>query len=469
MKKLIILSFLLAFMGCKDLVDFTEVENPNLSESSVVGQLNSSNVWLTGMERQLSLLLNEIVINAEIASDNYVNTQTFYNQFLDILAITAQDDDVADLQFDLHRLREMAVFGKQEVGPNDENYSAATEAEYNYFEGLAYMYAGMYFTGLPATPGGSALSDAENYAQANTLFDAAIGLNPLPEYYLAKARTNYLLGNKSDAVSAAAQALSVGGNDFLRSAGFDQIEGPSNTMESSLYERGTFDDLQPLPTLDFLDPKYSFETTDVDDPVYYLKSEEAFLIQIEAAIADGDLTGAKTMMETLAGVVAARGTKSVDDSIEGRTEPAPGSRPDSSCVTVNGRAGLVLERGEGNVDIPNISGTSLTQADIDALADANGALEVLYRTRQEIFIAEGMRMVDMGIKLVISETEQLQNANVTDGSTGTAPQIPAFIDAVKDQLDAITYDPANCTATTVVDVNQILVANQGDKAVLPFH
>ena len=475
MKKLIIFSFLLAFMGCSDVVDFTEVENPNLSEASVVGQLNSSTIWLSGIERQLSLLVNEFVINAEIVSDNYTNVETFFNQFLDELAIIAQDDDIADLQFDLHRLREMAVFGKEQVGPADENYTAEIEAEYNYFEGLAYMYSGMYFTGLPAEAGGVPLTDAENYAQAISLFDAAIALISKPEYHLAKARVHYLLGNQAEAVSAATAATDASA-DFLRFASFDEQEEPDNTMELALYERGTFDDLQPLPTLDFLDPKYSFNTAQVDDPVYYLKAEEAWLIQIEAAIADGDLGTARTIMGALLDLVNARGTKSVDDAIEGRTERNPKSRPDSSCVVVNGRAGLVLDRNEVDmdgrnvlVDIPNISGTSLTQADIDSMTDEDTALEILYRTRQEIFIAEGLRMVDMGVKFVISETEQLQNDNVTAGGIGTEAQIPSYIQNVANQLDAITYDPGTCTATTVVNVTEILVANKADKAVLPFN
>ena len=97
MKKLIILILpVLLVMSCNGLVDIAEVENPNLSEASVVGQPNSAGIWLRGIERQLSLTLNEIVINAEIASDNYTNTQTFFNQFLDGLNISAQDDDVID-------------------------------------------------------------------------------------------------------------------------------------------------------------------------------------------------------------------------------------------------------------------------------------------------------------------------------------------------------------------------------------
>lgn len=82
------LALSISFSSCnEDLIDFTDVTNPNLSEQSVVGQANSSKAWLTGIKRQNALLYNEIVTISEIASDNYVNSQTFYNQLLDNLTI----------------------------------------------------------------------------------------------------------------------------------------------------------------------------------------------------------------------------------------------------------------------------------------------------------------------------------------------------------------------------------------------
>lgn len=468
MKKLLIISIIFFSFGCNDLLDFTAVENPNLSENSVVGQPNSAAIWLTGIERQLSRVLNEIVINAELASDNYNNDQTFFNQFLDGLNITPQDPDIQDMQFELHRLREMAKFGTAQVGPGDPNLEPNTQAEFLYFEGLSHLYAGMYFTGLPPSAGDAPISSTEHYQMAISILGNAIGINALPSYHLAQARAYYYTGNKTDAVNAASQAIALNG-DFLRSAKFDETEDPVNTMEDGLYERGTFDDLQPLPTLDFLDPKYSFNSAAEDDPVYYLKAEEAYLIQVEAALADNDLDKAKDLMGILLDLVSSRGMKSVDDSIEGRTHFAEGSRPNTDCVVVNGRSGLVLTRSAGDITVPNISGTSLTATEIDALATTEEALHVLYRTRQEIFIAEGIRMVDMGVKLVISEVESLQNINISSGGLGTAPQIPAFIDAVRNQLDLITFEPGSCEASTAIDLNAILINNRTDVAILPFH
>ncbi len=63
---------------------------------------------------------------------------------------------------------------------------------------------------------------------------------------------------------------------FTRTARYDAAEGPVNTMQDALYDRSTFDDFQPLPTLDFLDPKYSRLSASEDSPIHYLKAEEAY-------------------------------------------------------------------------------------------------------------------------------------------------------------------------------------------------
>ncbi|MDX1365874.1 MAG: hypothetical protein R3243_16840, partial [Arenibacter latericius] len=146
-----------------------------------------------------------------------------------------------------------------------------------------------------------------------------------------------------------------------------------------------------------------------------------------------------------------------------------GSRPDTTNIVVNGRSGLVLYRGGDRVSIPSVSGTSLTQTEIDNMTANDAALELLYRTRQEIFIAEGIRFVDMGIKMVINENEILQNENISDGDPSTVPVIPSFIAAVVDDLDAINYEVGSGVVTTVIDLNAILVANKTSSEVLPFH
>ena len=204
-----------------------------------------------------------------------------------------------------------------------------------------------------------------------------------------------------------------------------------------------------------------------------LTAEEAYLILAEANLADNNLNAAKQNLNDLLGIVGGRLVRSIDDSGEtrGNQENAVDDeiRPNNSSVIVNGRAGLVLDRHQGMVNIPAVSGTSLTTADVDSMTLDDNALILLYRTRQEIFIGEGIRFVDMGIKFVINENEILQNDNINDGDPGTTPIIPAFIDTVKDELDEITFDRDNNIATTQLDLNTLLVTNKSSSLVLPFH
>ncbi|WP_109097922.1 hypothetical protein [Aquimarina sp. AU58] len=473
MKKIFLYTLTIVLLiGCtddlKDATDFTSVENPNLSEASIIGKPNSSSIWLEGIERDLSITLNEILILAELGSDNYVNTQTFFSQFLDGLEIRIDDPDMRDTQFRIARVREAAKFGLESVGPNDSEYNTETEAEYNFFEGMSYLYAGMYFSNLPQEELGPTFTSVQNLTSAITSFDLAIGLNPKAEYYLAKARANYYLGNKAEAVQAANDALGLSTN-FLRSARYDELNGPSNRLEDAFYERATFDDFQPLPSLDFLDPKYSFVDANQDASVHYLKAEEAYLIIAESNLADNNVGAAQTNLEDLLTLVATREVRTIDDSIEGRTQQSPGSRPDKATVVVNSRPGLVLDRQAGNVMVPSVSGTSLVQTDIDAMTGGDTSLELLYRTRQEIFIAEGLRFADMGVKLVIHENEILQNSNISEGDPGTVSVIPSFINSNIANLDAFTYDDGTGVVTTAIDLNSILVANKTSNEVLPFH
>jgi tetratricopeptide (TPR) repeat protein len=471
MKKIIIICLAIFTLGCTgdfgEVVDFTKVENPNLSEASVVGQPNSASIWLSGLERQLALVFNETLILAELGSDNYVNTQTFFNQFMDDLDIQITDIDMRDTQRQIQRLRELALFGIEQVGPGDPNYDAETEAEFNYFEGLSYLISAMYFSSLPQEPVGTPITSQQHYLNAIAAFDAAISINNKPEYNLAKARANYYLGNKTDAVAAANAALALS-TDFDRFVLFDQANGPSNTLEDALYQRATFDDFQPLPTLDFLDPKYSFLSTSQDAPVHYLKAEEAYLILAEANLSDNDIISARTNLNSLVNLIGTREVRNIDDSIEQRTQVAEASRPDNSSVIVNGRSGLVLDRQSANVSIPSISGTSLTVDDIAVMEDNDVGLALLYRTRQEVFIAEGIRLVDMGVKLVIDENEILLNENINEGDPGTEPLIPPFIASIATDLDEITYNAETGIATTVINLNDILVANKTSDMVVPF-
>lgn len=481
MKKIKIFSYMLLVFAallaaCEDTDTAFNPQNPNLSEDAVLGVPNSAGKLLLGCERQISLAMNEIVVITEIASDNYANTQTFFNQFLDNLNIDATDDDIDDAQFTFHRLRELALKGLNDIGPADPNFDDDEAAEFNFMAGYAHLLSAMYYKSLPAEPGGAPQSSETHYNVALQYFDEALKLTSNPttvaSAQLASARAHYFLGDVA-AASTAANAAIAADPSFVRFAQFDAINGPTNAMQDALYDRGTFDDLQPLPKLDFLDPKYNGADATQEVNVPILKIEEAHLILAEAALASNNLSAAQGIMKDIIGLVSTRPTLTFDDAREGRDHDNPGSRPDNPNVMVAAsasdpmRAGLVISRQSGRVTIPVVSATSVTADMVDVLANADDALEMLYLMRQEIFIAEGMRMVDMGVKFVTSQVESILNDNV--GSDDLTPNIPDFINAIKTELDDFTYDAGAGTCVIKHNVNRILVDNKASAAVLPFH
>lgn len=476
---LAVATVLLAFQACEDPDTAFNPVNPDLSEEAIIGTTQSAARTINGLERQMAEFERECLHITEIASDNYVNTQTFFNQFLDILNIDATDDDINDSQFELNRMRELAKSGLTIIGPGDPGYSPDQEAQFHFFVGMSHLLAGERFQSLPAEPKGVAVPASQHLILAEEAFrmgeDKATDNFIKTSCIMGRARAQYYMGEKEGAVAAADAAIAADAA-FIRYIQFDVNNTPTRTrneMQNAVHDRGTFDDLQPLPRLDFLDPKYNDIDPTMDMDIPMLKIEEAHLIKCEAAIADGALGTAQSIMKDIIGLVATRPTSTFNDAVENRTERAPGSRPDSTNVMVAAaagapmRAGLVLDRNEGDVTVPIVSGTSVTEAMVDAVGTEDEALELLYLMRQEIFFSEGRRMTDMGIKLVVSEVERLANSNITDSDI--TPNIPSYIDAIKTELDAIDYDAAAGTCTITHNVNAIIVANKSDKDVAPFH
>ncbi len=472
---LMVLALAFTFNACEDPEDAFSPVNPDLAVDAVIGTASSSQSILVGAERQLSLAMNELVVISEIASDNYTNTQTFFNQFLDNLAIDATDNDIDDTQFDIHRLRELALVGRDVIAPGDETSTPEQIAEFNFFIGMSSLLFGENFTSVPGEPGGPVLDAATHLNAAVASFEAAIAgttdVATITSANLGAARAHYRLGNSAQAVQFSNAAI-ASDPAFVRFADFDATNGPTNAMQDAIFDRGTFDDLQPLPRLDFLDPKYNGSNATVELGVPILKIEEAHLIIIEAAIAAGDLAGAQQTMRDVIGLVATRPTATFNDAAEGRSQDFPGSRPDTATVVVAAasgdmaRAGLVLDRNDGEVTVPVVSGTSVTVPMVDAIANAEEALEMLYLMRQEIFIAEGRRMADLGIRFVTSDVEFRINPNVSPSDI--IPVIPGFISSIATELDAFEFDAAAGTATMMHNLNRIIVDNRTSDLVAPF-
>ncbi|MGI9543123.1 MAG: tetratricopeptide repeat protein, partial [Cyclobacteriaceae bacterium] len=381
----------------------------------------------------------------------------------DDLDITFQDADVEDLQFRIADLRESARTGLDEVVPADPIATDEQRAELLFFLGWGKLLAGELFVALPEVGAGVPLAPTENLQSAVQDFLAAEAIAPdNAGYKLALARAYYYLGDQANAVQKAQEALTAD-PAFTRNVQFDGVNQPDNDFADALFDRGNFDDLQPLPRLDFLDPKYFVSGTD-ESPVYIQKAEEAHMIIAEGSLADGDLSGAQAAMLNLVGLVNSRSTATFSDAVEDRED-----RPASPSVMVQASAadpligGLVLDRQAGNVTIPVISGTSVTDAQVNALADVIAALELLYLMRQEVFIAEGRRFVDMGIKIPIHENEMLLNSSVE--ASHLEPFIPSFMPS---DLDGFTFDEGAGTVTITVNMNKVLVDNRTDTSVVPF-
>lgn len=466
--------------GC-ELLDPSNVTNPNVTEENALRTPALGGPWLNGLERQTVLVLNEALPMAEIASDNYGNFNNFYLTDDNLDFVNDQHPEVEDLQFDLADLRESAQFGLERVRDNDPNLTNDQLAEFYFFEGFAYLVAGMYFKTLPAEDGGPPVTSAENYQRALAAFDEALAVaedaDVIPSYHLAKARAHYYLGNRTEAVAAADAAIAAGGAEFIRYVNTDPVnlssnneDNPDSDIEDAVWERTTTD-LQPSPRLDFLDPKFhDFGRSNYDTPIPMLKIEEAHLIKAEAALAAGDLPGARTIMKALLDVVAARPVETIIDT-DRRTQRAPGSRPNDAAWQVKrtpdapAESGLVLTRASGvEIDIPIVSGTSVTAAEFDAAGTVDEALAVLYLLRQEVFFGEGLRMVDLGIKLPVHENEALLNDAVT--AEDREGVIPTFLP--RGELDAVTLDFEAQLATLQHDLNAILVQNKASGAVVPL-
>ena len=454
----------------------TEVRNPNVTDQQFLGTPASGAAWLRGTSRQFLLTLNSLVLNAELGSDNYFNNYTTNNQQFDGPNILYVDPDVTAIQNSIARLRYMATFGLDSVYVRDPLVTANDKAETFYLRGVASMLAGETFVGLPAVANGPVVdwqthlnSAIADFTQARTLSTDVPSKN---SYTLALARAYHRLGNKTKAVEEA-QALLTANPTFIRNASFDPVNGPANAMTGVL--TSSVNNFQPLPRLDFLDPKFLNRGTTTQSPIAFQKAEEAHLIIAEANISDNNLTAAKDRLKQLLALVLTRTTELTDSRLQLRGRAAGKvlypNVAETKVAFAPGQPlqdGFVLTRSLPTVRVATVSGTSVTNARIDAITTADVALYVLYLMRQEIFIGEGRRMADLGIRLPVAQTEIIANPNTKAGEAYTLSLVPSFIPKGFD-MDAFTYDQTAKTVVIKFDMNAILVQNKASTAVLPFH
>lgn len=450
------------------------VKNPNVTEDVYLTTPNAAKSWATGIRRQLALTMNAVVVNAELISDNYYNNYTQNSKVFDIPQIDYFDVDVNTTQSEIQRLREMATYGLNKIVPNDPTTTPSDKASMHFAHAFAYLLSGETFVALPDSALGAVLTSKEHLQKALTLWDVAIAEEPDASrkmaYTLLKARTYYAMGDATNASLIATQVLAQ--KNVLLQVAYDGINSISNEMQN-----GTFvsqpNRFAPLPRLDFLDPKYfnAGVAAQEQKSIAIAKGEEAYLILAEAQLAAGNLGTARTYLQTmLTDVVNLRTVTAVDDSKETRNG---GNRKDYPLTALKvkfdasdaARDGYVLNRQAGKVNVYTVSGTKVTATDLTAATTADELLYLLYRMRQEIFMSEGRRMFDLGIKFPVSQIEQLGNKNVREEHIKA--QLPSFIPLSRG-MDDFTVDAASGVVTMKYDMNKVLVQNKTAKEIFPF-
>lgn len=460
-------------VGCIGLAGCVK-DNPNITDEVYLTTTNVSTTWLTGLRRQMALTMNQVIPNTELVSDNYFNNRTLSNKVFDIPQIDNFDLDVNTTQSAIQRLREMTEYGLTTVVEADKATTNVQKAEMHFINAYAHLLSGELFVGLPGAAKGVVLTPAQHYAKAIASLDQAIALQSNATeklvYTLLKARVYYNLGDAAQARTFATAAMA--NPLLLKQQAFDGQNGAANIFQTYTFS-STTNEFAPLPRLDFLDPKYYHTGTIALDqkPINYIKGEEAYLIVAEVQASANDLAGARTTLKNLlTEVIAKRPTAAVSDVNETRNG---GNRNDYPLNAVSvkfddtdtERTGYVLNRKAGNITVYTVSGTKVTAANIDAATTQDALLYTIYRMRQEIFMSEGRRMSDLGIKFPVSQTEQLNNPNVK--SNDLVAQIPSFI-PLNRGMDDFTNNTTTGVVTMKYDMNKVLVANKNAKEIFPF-
>ena len=462
----------LAMAAC-EAIDPTKVNNPTTTDEDLAEATNPTAALLPGLRAQFARMINAYVVAAEVISDNYsihgtgivVDMDEPHEVTPDLVNSTGTSASGA--YWNVQELRALADFVIDEIAPGDAGAPPQLVAEAHYYRGMAYLTMGEVFSHVPHEEDGAPQPASVALGKAVTDLQAATGFGPQAQAALARAHR--LLGDAGAAGAAANAALSSEPN-LLFSQGYDATS-IANTPVAFLVLRA-LQEMQPLPRLDFLDPKY----TDRESAIPVAKAEEMHLILAEIALASGNMAEAQSQLASAINLAGTRAMVSFDD-IDERRNADLSLRPRSKEILIRAdaespfRAGLVLDRPSDGLIIPSVSGTSLDADSIAGLSDANELWHALWLARQEIMLLEGRRLADLGIKLPMMLREIDQNEGINEGDPGTTPVVPGYIPQnPRYAMDIYTplelYDgvdpgvPLIETQVTIhVDMNKVLVAN----------
>jgi len=469
-----LLAATLTVAGC-DFLDPTEVENPRTTDEDLAQAEEPVSALLPGLRAQFAQALSSTVVVTEFASDNFsINGTGLGGNDLDFPTNITPNEATTNSTgqngsyWNLQELRALADFVLDEIAPNDENATDAQVAEAHYYRGMAYLMQGENFVAVPTEEGGSPVAAQSLLERAESELQQArsLGSEAVATWAAAAlARTYRALGNASEAASFAQTTLQEGGANFLQQQLYDQ-DNLDNDPHDYLVQR-SLQEMQPLPRLDFLDPKYTAE----DAGIAVAKAEEMHLIVAEAALADNDPGTARSHMIDAINVAADRSVVAFQDS-DPRLDNDLNTRPDTAVIEIafeDGApfvSGLVLNR-PGLVDVPTVSGTHITADDVTNASD-DELTRLLYLLRQEMLLLEGRRLHDLGIRLPMMLREIDTNPNVNPGDVGTEVSVPAYIPAGNEMdryAPVVLYDDkGNLIETQVTilhDMNRVLAEQRG--------
>ncbi|MDX2127879.1 MAG: hypothetical protein SFU91_02445 [Chloroherpetonaceae bacterium] len=481
----ITLFLVLGFSACIN--NPTDIINPTITDESLQRfPGGSANQVLQGVRTTFSTAVGNIVLYNAYVSDEYVNISTFLSPSADNPRLITSDDlSLPGSYSGLQNLKANAEFAITQV-PLDNTLNANQRinatAQARFFRGMALLMLAENFANVPVTVGGSGLTSNQLAQEAINDFNLALPGLGLPAVLpsgspaslamnqtacrLALARSHRLRGTLDSAIFYANAALSsAGSTNYVYRALFD-AQTNNNGVVPFLVTRTTRD-LQPLPRLDFLDPKY----TAIDSPIPVLKIEEAHLILAEAAIANGNFTDARTSLRNA--VNAARRADSLVGFNSANTRLAVaavgGNRPRSNTLSVRADANSpaipnLIPTRPGLVTVFPTSFTSIRTSDIDALAETEEEfLRTLFLLRQEIFFLEGRRIADLGIRLPVWRRQLDVNpygSGVGFDLSVVPDYIPGFANFNPGTHDMDAFIVSGNVVTCSVDMNRVLATNR---------
>ncbi|MDR2118203.1 MAG: hypothetical protein LBP25_01515 [Tannerellaceae bacterium] len=469
--KFFIIAVIMTGITACELLQPDDIINPNVDEDAFLQSPNAMQSWVNGTNKSFAASISSYIELTEILSDNYFNNYTQSSKVFDIPRILHTDVDVTNMQRYIGTFREMANYGINTVAKIDAKTTNEELFNLYYIKGYSFLLAGEYFVGVPIEVGGEVKDWKVNLREAIITLNEALlyAANDSDKAFINTliARAYHKLGDKANAASFAGIALSLS-RDFIKNVEFDGKNGANSSIQSYVY--GT--NFQPLPRLDFLDPKY-FQLTALEQrPIAIAKAEEPHLILVEAFLADKEPEAARQEMKDLLTLVKNRPVQTgINDQLEGRYNGGFKVYPNSSAYRVAAsptepfRSNLVLDRQDSKlIAIPYVSGTSVDEAMIDNASSTEDLLEILYLMRQEIFFAEGRRASDLGIRLPVCEIEA---ANTASAFGYIQAQIPPFI-PLEQGMDAFEMDEVAKTVVIKYNMNKVLASNKSSEYVIPF-